>query len=83
MQDLSKCNPLLRQYYEAKQQEILARVTGNSSSNNLVVLHCILQRYDGFVKLNEGQLSILRKLHVQFNKLMLSVLIALCHFIVA
>jgi hypothetical protein len=31
--DLSKCNPLLRQYYEAKQQEILARVIGNSSSS--------------------------------------------------
>jgi hypothetical protein len=31
--DLSKSNPLLRQYYEAKQQEILARVTGNSSSS--------------------------------------------------
>jgi hypothetical protein len=31
--DLSKCNPLLRQYYEAKQQEILARVTGTSSSS--------------------------------------------------
>eukprot|EP00267_Zea_mays_P056611 XP_023156647.1 glutathione S-transferase T3-like [Zea mays] len=30
--DLSKCNPLLRQYYEAKQQEILARVTGSTSS---------------------------------------------------
>jgi hypothetical protein len=29
--DLSKCNPLLRQYYEAKQQEILARVTRTSS----------------------------------------------------
>jgi hypothetical protein len=28
--DLSKCNPLLRQYYKAKQQEILARVTGTS-----------------------------------------------------
>jgi hypothetical protein len=28
--DLSKCNPLLRQYYEAKQQEILARVTRTS-----------------------------------------------------
>jgi hypothetical protein len=32
--DLSKCNTLLRQYYEAKQQEILARVTGSSSSSN-------------------------------------------------
>jgi hypothetical protein len=32
--DLTKCNPLLRQYYEAKQQEILARVTGSSSSSN-------------------------------------------------
>lgn len=31
--DLTKCNPLLRQYYEAKQQEILARVTGSSSSS--------------------------------------------------
>jgi hypothetical protein len=31
--DLNKCNPLLRQYYEAKQQEILARVTGSSSSS--------------------------------------------------
>ena len=31
--DLSKCNPLLRQYYEAKQQEILARVIVNSSSS--------------------------------------------------
>ncbi|NP_001316461.1 uncharacterized protein LOC103648089 [Zea mays] len=31
--DLSKCNPLLRQCYEAKQQEILARVIGNSSSS--------------------------------------------------
>jgi hypothetical protein len=30
--DLSKCNPLLRKYYEAKQQEILARVTGSTSS---------------------------------------------------
>jgi hypothetical protein len=30
--DLSKCNPLLCKYYEAKQQEILARVTGSSSS---------------------------------------------------
>jgi hypothetical protein len=29
--DLNKCNPLLRKYYEAKQQEILARVTGSSS----------------------------------------------------
>ena len=31
--DLSKCNPLLRQYYEAKQHEILARVTGTSLSS--------------------------------------------------
>jgi hypothetical protein len=31
--DLNKCNPLLRKYYEAKQQEILARVTGSSSSS--------------------------------------------------
>jgi hypothetical protein len=31
--DLNKCNPLLRQYYEEKQQEILARVTGSSSSS--------------------------------------------------
>jgi hypothetical protein len=31
--DLTKCNPLLRQYYEAKQQEILTRVTGTSSSS--------------------------------------------------
>jgi len=31
--DLSKCNPLLRKYYEAKQQEILARVTGSTSSS--------------------------------------------------
>ena len=31
--DLTKCNPLLRTYYEAKQQEILARVTGSSSSS--------------------------------------------------
>jgi hypothetical protein len=31
--DLSKCNPLLCTYYEAKQQEILARVTGSSSSS--------------------------------------------------
>jgi hypothetical protein len=31
--DISKCNPLLRQYCEAKQQEILARVTGSSSSS--------------------------------------------------
>jgi hypothetical protein len=30
--DLSKCNPLLRKYYEAKQQEILSRVTGSTSS---------------------------------------------------
>ena len=32
--DLTKCKPLLRQYYEAKQQEILAKVTANSSSSN-------------------------------------------------
>jgi hypothetical protein len=31
--DLNKCNPLLRKYYEAKQQEILSRVTGSSSSS--------------------------------------------------
>jgi hypothetical protein len=31
--DLTKCNTLLRTYYEAKQQEILARVTGSSSSS--------------------------------------------------
>jgi hypothetical protein len=31
--DLTKCNPLLRTYYEAKQQEILARVNGSSSSS--------------------------------------------------
>jgi hypothetical protein len=31
--DLTKCNPLLRTYYEAKKQEILARVTGSSSSS--------------------------------------------------
>jgi hypothetical protein len=30
--DLSKCNPLLCKYYEAKQQKILARVTGSTSS---------------------------------------------------
>jgi hypothetical protein len=31
--DLNKCNPLLQKYYEAKQQEILSRVTGSSSSS--------------------------------------------------
>jgi hypothetical protein len=31
--DLSKCNPLFRQYYEAKQHKILARVIGTSSSS--------------------------------------------------
>ena len=39
--DLTKCNPLLRQYYEAKQQEILARVTGSSSSSKWMFIKLV------------------------------------------